>query len=242
MKTNYARLRLVTVDGVLISTGYKSGRSSSRGTPDLADSGTTRSAGTRLFNHFWTAWYRTPKASAVARTPPNSSIARCTAVMGDNLQLPVANSQQLPVIIFSNSMQPMVVNAEKERKRFVDALNARVERDHPDTRGRPQWLHGKLKQYRDRTDRRSKVVSVATCAYWLNGKKIAGLANASMLCGALDMTRDELFGATEDPLLSELVDRWKDIPDNVKNAISALILQKPAAIQKPAKPVRAAAR
>lgn len=117
----------------------------------------------------------------------------------------------------------MVGNAEKERERFKDALNARVQKEHPDKRGRPQWLRKKLNEYRIKTGRKGKTVSVQTCAYWLSGDKIAKHEHATLLCDALGMTRGELFGDSEDPRLSAIVENWADLPEHMKNGIFSMI-------------------
>lgn len=72
---NQARLRLVVNKGE--SGGYKSGRSSSRDTPDTASSWSTLSAGTRLaLTHLFTACGYMPSALANARCPPLARMAR----------------------------------------------------------------------------------------------------------------------------------------------------------------------
>lgn len=131
----------------------------------------------------------------------------------------------------------MVGSAEKERRRFSAALNARVEREHPQKRGRPQWLHRKLNDYRAKTGRRGKTVSVQTCAYWLAGEKIAKHEHATLLCEALGMTRGELFGESEDPRLQAIVEQWADLPEHMKNGIFSMVIPDdlPPGIERPAK-------
>lgn len=220
----HARLRLVIVDGEAVSRGYKSGRKSERDTPDAASSASTRSAGILpKRRHFWTAWYRTPSFSAMDLSPPPPTIALSTASMPSTLQPPVAERQQLPVAIFFNSMQPMVASDEKEREAFKLALNARVAKEHPEVRGRPRWLHGQLVRHAKAKRLKGKVVSVATCAYWLAGKKIAALGNDTLLCDVLGMTRGELFGESSDPRLQAIVERWQTLPEHLKNGIHGLV-------------------
>jgi hypothetical protein len=118
----------------------------------------------------------------------------------------------------------MVVAAEKERERFRDALNARVQRDHPAHRGRPQWLRKKLSEHLKRSGKRGKAVSIQTCAYWLSGEKIAKHENATLLCEALGMTRGELFGQAEDPRLAAIVERWASLPENMKSGLFSMVI------------------
>lgn len=222
---NQARLRLVVIDGVRLSRGYKSGRSSDRETPDTSSSASTRSAGTRPeARHFCTAWYRTPSFSATARRPPPPSIARSTASMPSNLQPPVAIRQQLRVAAYFSKMQPMVVDSRQERERFAKALNERVAREHPEERGRPQWLQKKLKEFIAKSGRRRKVPSVQTCAYWLAGTKIARVGNDTLLCDALGMTRGELFGETSDARLAAIIECWNDLPEHQKNGMYSMVV------------------
>lgn len=133
-------------------------------------------------------------------------------------------------------MQLMVANAEKERRRFKEALNARVAKDHPAERGRPQWLHRKLNEYRIKTGRKGKVVSIATCGYWLRSEKIARQENATLLCGALGMTRGELYGDSEDPRLAAIVERWGELPEHMKNGMFSMV-----GVDAPSEPIRPAA-
>lgn len=69
--------RLVWTNGVLVSGGYRSGRSSLRGTPDSDSTCNTLSAGTRLaLTHLFTACGYMPKALANALWPPLARTAR----------------------------------------------------------------------------------------------------------------------------------------------------------------------
>lgn len=220
-KTNQARLRLV-IDNE--SRGYRSGRSSCRETPDTASIESTRSAGTRPdLRHFWTAWYRTPHFAAKGCSPPPPSIARSITFMERTLQLAVAIRQQPRGAKRFPTMQPMVAGAMNEREHFREALNARVSREHPGVRGRPVWLHAKLLAYYKQNGRKVKPPSKQTTAYWLAGTKLPKPEHITMLCTALGMTRGELFGETEDPRLALVIERWAELPDNVKNGLYAIL-------------------
>lgn len=120
----------------------------------------------------------------------------------------------------------MVADSKQERERFAKALNERVAKEHPEERGRPQWLQKKLKEFRTKSGRRGKV-SVQTCAYWLNGTKIAKLENATLLCDALGMTRGELFGETNDARLAAIIERWNELPEHQKNGVYSMIVPPP---------------
>jgi hypothetical protein len=144
--------------------------------------------------------------------------------MTPNLQPPVAIRQQLRVAARFSKMQLMVVDSRQERERFAKALNERVAREHPDPRGRPQWLHRKLKDFIAKGGRRRKAPSVATCAYWLAGTKIARVGNDTLLCDALGMTRGELFGETNDLRLAAIIERWPDLPEHQKNGVFSMIV------------------
>jgi hypothetical protein len=117
----------------------------------------------------------------------------------------------------------MVTTAQKERERFRIALNARIAIEHPPEHGRAQWLHERLTAYMKRNGIKRKPVSPQTCGYWVRGEKIAGPANATILCGALGMTRGDLFGDTEDPDLAKVVENWSDLPGHIKHAILSLV-------------------
>lgn len=72
---NQPALRLV-IDN---SRGYKSGRISERDTPDISSSSNTRSAGTPLLRHLWTACGEMPRDLATDASPPDARIARSIA-------------------------------------------------------------------------------------------------------------------------------------------------------------------
>jgi hypothetical protein len=117
----------------------------------------------------------------------------------------------------------MVVDSNQERERFAAKLNERIAKEHPAERGRPQWLHKRLKEFSAKT-RRGKPPSVQTCAYWLAGTKIARLENATLLCDALGMTRGELFGETNDARLAAIIERWNDLPEHQKNGVYSMVV------------------
>lgn len=133
-------------------------------------------------------------------------------------------------------MQRMVAGAKNEREIFKEALNARVAKEHPEKRGRPQWLYARLEEYRKANGRRGKTVSVQTCAYWLSGEKVAKQENATLLMGALGMSRGELFGESGDPRLAALIQAWQDIPEKIKNGIYAMVKPTEEADEEPVGP------
>jgi hypothetical protein len=205
--------------------GYMSGRNSWRGTPEISSTVRTRSAGIRPDRrHFWTAWYRTPHLVAKGKRPPPPEIARSTALMTRNLQLPVALRQQPRVVALFPTMQPMVASSQTERERFAKALNERIAKDHPDKWGRAVWLHDTLRDFWKRTGKKGKLVSAATCGYWVAGTKLPKAEHVTMLCSALGMTRDELFGGhgdAGDPRLALIIERWDELPEEMKNGLYA---------------------
>lgn len=221
-KNNQADLRLLVFDD---STGYRSGRNSDRGTPDSASRAKTRSAGTRPdLRHLCSAWYRTPSFSASGCKPPPALIARSTtASMPPTLQLPVALRQQPPGVALFPTIAYMAVGSPNERERFRKALNDRVKRDHPDVRGRPVWLYNELHAYTRKTGRKIRPPSKQTCAYWLAGTKIPKPEHITLICDALGLTRGELFGETGDARLAAIVERWADLPENMKNGIFSMV-------------------
>lgn len=84
----HARLRLAAVNGAVISSGYKSGRSSLRETPDSSSSVSTRSGGTPLRRHLSTACGEI--RSDLASFPrPHALIALSTA----GLDMPLSQPQ-----------------------------------------------------------------------------------------------------------------------------------------------------
>jgi hypothetical protein len=85
------------------------------------------------------------------------------------------------------------------------------------------WLHERLRGYYRQTGRKLKPVSKQTCAYWLAGTKLPRPEYVTMLCSALGMTRGELFGETEDPRLALVIERWSDLPENMKNGLYAML-------------------
>jgi hypothetical protein len=79
MRKRQPTLRLVAVDGVVFSAGYKSGRNSERETPESCSSGSTRSGGMPLWRHLWTACGEIPNDRASASAPPDALRARVNA-------------------------------------------------------------------------------------------------------------------------------------------------------------------
>jgi hypothetical protein len=156
--------------------------------------------------------------------------------MDGSLQLPVAIRQQLRVVplfdtvSFMNTARkqvPKMDPGQQERARFKAALNKRVAEDHPAERGRAVWLYETLRAYRKNTDKSAPEVSSQTCGYWLRGDKIAKHENATLLCNALNMSRDELFGeANGDHRLNDIVEAWARLPEQMKETLHVVALSK----------------
>jgi hypothetical protein len=209
-----ARLRLVVDND---SGGYRSGRSSYRGTPDAASKDSTRSAGTRPdLRHFCSAWYRTPSFAAKDCKPPPAKIARSTtASMPSSLQLAGVMSQQPSRVIALCSMRTMAADAKTAAsKAFSDELNKQLGERQAPSYGRPAWLSRELK-------RRVKLeASVTTCQKWLGGKQIPRSWKLRKLIEGFDLEVDALMKAGNlapetdgDEMLTELRRLWPKITD-----------------------------
>lgn len=158
------------------------------------------------------------------------------------MQLPVAFRQQLRVVPLFDTVSNMsmvrkqqlnelkATPGEQERLRFKAALNKRVEQDHPKKHGRAVWLYETLRRYRKEVDRAAPDVSEQTCGYWLRGDKVAKHENATLLCNALNISRDELFGeASQDQRLNDIVEAWARLPDSIKETLHVVALSKKTA-------------
>lgn len=210
-KPAQALWRLATVDGVPVSTGYRSGRSSVLGTPDTDSTSSTRSAGIRsAFRHFCTAWYRTPHLRANSISPPPPEIARSIALMPPNLQPIVAVGQQSMRASESDTMQPMVDTAkEAARAAWSEWLNSVLDQKEVPRRGRPGWLRQFLKS-------NGLKVSYETCRKWLAGLDLPDRANEAVLCKSLEIGRQPA-----DIQFAELTEIWDSLPPARKEFVLA---------------------
>lgn len=239
-KSHQARLRLVVSNEPRESDGgYKSGRSSCLGTPDIFSTKSTRSGGTPLARHLDTAWCEIPHLEANFSSPPPFSIASSTTLMPRSLQ-PIVGVSQQPIRAGSpDSMQLMVVRTKEEaRLEFAKNLNRELDRLEAPRRGRPVWLRDKL----------NKAVSRESCRKWLAGKDFPDEANMSILIDTLGLNhqllrtgRWEPAPSSKDERFVELEKAWPTLDDNARNAILGVLraMQPQAATSTPSKRRRA---
>lgn len=233
-KKNQALLRLIGPNECPefeSDTGYKSGRSSWRGTPDSASIASTRSAGTTpRRDHLLTASYEMPHFLAKADRPPPASMARSTAFMGGILQPIVANGQQPELAGHRVSLQLMVVRSKEEaREEFSRNLNRELDRLQAPRRGRPDWLRKQL----------GNAVSRESCRKWLAGKDLPDQTNLSILIDRLQLNEQYLrTGAwgpapgSKDQRFVELEKAWPGLNDEARDAIIGILrAMQPSAVQ-----------
>lgn len=217
---NQARLRLA-IDNES-SGGYRSGRSSYRGTPDTDSTESTRSAG--IFpdrRHFCTAWYRTPHLDANGPSPPPPAIARSTTPMDGILQPTVAIRQQPIRANLSDSMQLMVVRTKDEaRAEFSRNLNSALDRLEAPHRGRPEWLRKQL----------NGIVSRESCRKWLSGDDMPDQANMSVLIDRFGLNQQLLRTGKWEPAPSskdegfrELEQAWPHLDESAREAVLSVV-------------------
>lgn len=211
------------------SSGYKSGRSSERDTPEIDSSGITRLGGiTPDFRHFWTAWYLTPSFSATDCSPPPPSIARVTdSDMHSNVQPIIAFRQQPMRVWRPDTIQPMVDTAKyTAREEFSRWLNSHADRLHAPSRGRPKWLQKRLK------DEVGLNVSYETCRKWLGGLDMPERPNEALLYKALGV---QIQAEESDPQFEQLRQIWRTLPDKSRALIldAAALAQSAARSEKP---------
>lgn len=224
-KNQQTRLRLVVSNDR--SSGYRSGRSSERETPDATSSAMTRFGGTRpLRSHFCTAWYRTPIFSAVDWSPPAASIALSTDVMSRNLQPIVALRQQPMRVSGSDTLQPMVVQAKRVirtkddvRKEFGARLTEHLERNGIPRRRQISYLYERL------SVKGVPGVSKETCRKWTRGLELPDEANLDLLASRIGADPYVLrhgehpIPSSHDDETHELFDLWKKIPDEQRSHV-----------------------
>lgn len=219
-----ARLRLATSEGVLVSTGYKSGRSSLLDTPESFSNERTRVAGTWPdLAHLRTDSYSIPSCLATERMPPPNSIAFETASMKPTVQ-PIVGFRQQRVRAFQlATLQPMVVKTKEDAKReFSKRLRTEITKRFPDApadRGLVQWLYDLLRAHVGAS--RPAPVSYESCRKWLKGKEIPISPNLMLLCDATgiivtDLMDDETrayIEDQEDPQIATLIKTFRKLND-----------------------------
>lgn len=228
-KNNQALLRLLVFDD---STGYRSGRSSWRETPESFSTSSTRRGGMPERRHLETAWCDNPHLEAMLKSPPPPSIARSTTSMAGILQPIVAISQQPMRAPGADSMQLMVVRTKEEaRAEFARNLNRELERLEAPRRGRAGWLRERL----------GKVVSRESCRKWLAGEDLPDQGNMSILIDTLGLNQQllrtgrwEPAPSSKDERFLELEKAWPELDNEARNAIVGVLRAMKPASHKPA--------
>lgn len=225
VRKNQPRLRLVVVNEETTSdveAGYKSGRSSCREMPETRSTVNTRSAGIRPERrHFWTAWYFTPQLEAKAPKLSAPEMARSTAFMDESMQPIVALSQQPLRAHARRRIQPMVVrNKEEAREEFAKNLNIALDNQKAPKRGRADWLRTKI----------GKIVSRESCRKWLAGEDMPDQGNLSVILEVLGLNEQQLRTGkwsappgNQDERLTRITKSWPSLPENLQNAIMAIV-------------------
>lgn len=198
-KPTYARLRLATSDGDLVSGGYKSGRSADRDMPDKVSSLSTRSAGTPFRRHLSTACGEISKALA-RPTRPQTSIARSTKGLGSmsSSQPQVDEPVNLRLVVCLNrgfhhgSMSPLGKIIIRELDRMKRSQS---------------WLAEELE------------VSENAVSKWIATGKISR-ANAEKLSPKIGVSLDQLLGPKGAP---DPDDEWRKLSPLLKSRLISIV-------------------
>jgi transcriptional regulator with XRE-family HTH domain len=194
-----ARLRLATVDGELVSSGYKSGRKEWRDTPDTASNASTLSAGIPLRRHLSTACGEIPSRLAKAPSPPARLITRSNGFSDMHISQPQVDfAVNLPLLVRLNpglhayGMSPL----GKTIKTRLKAMG------HTQS-----WL--------------AETVGVSENAVskWIKTGEISR-DNIKPTADALQISVAHLLDENPTP---ELDERWHSFPPSVKQRVLALI-------------------
>lgn len=198
-RADQARLRLVCIDGKSISRGYRSGRNRVRDIPDTSASFTTRSGGTPLRRHLWTACGEMPKAFAKAPTPPD---------------LPIASSMTDGIAAFSQPQVEFRVNLP-----LVARLNRRFHPCGMSPLGKTITSRLALMEKTQAWLAEEVGVSENAVSKWILSGKISR-ENSLRAAKALEMSVAQLLDP--EPTL-ELDARWHSFPPSLKQRVLSLV-------------------
>lgn len=198
-RKTHARLRLAELGIQVIDGGLlkKSGRCSSRGTPDKPSSFTTRSTGIPLRRHLWTACGEMPKDFASVRIPPDRLMTCSTTDMATS-QPQVEVMVNFPLVASLNlrfhayRMSPL----GKTVKARLKALNQTQ-----------AWLAEKVG------------VSENAVSKWIKTGEISR-ENLKLTADALQVSVAQLLDPEPTP---ELDERWHSFPPSLKQRVLALV-------------------
>lgn len=198
-KGTQARLRLATLNGLRVSSGYKSGLSTDRETPDMDSRVNTRSAGTPLRRHLSTACRETPNRFARVPRPPAIEITRSTGFSDMHISQPQVDFRvNLPLVVRLNpglhayGMSP-IGKTIKARLSALEKTQA--------------WLAEQVG------------VSENAVSKWIKTGEISR-ENMKPAAEALQISVAQLLDQNPTP---ELDERWHSFPPSVKQRVLALI-------------------
>jgi transcriptional regulator with XRE-family HTH domain len=181
------------------SSGYKSGRSSERDTPEIDSSVSTRSAGTPLRRHLSTAWGEMPRRLAKAPRPPTIAMTLSTGFSDMHISQPQVDfTVNLPLVARLNpGLHPFCMSplgkTISTRLKALDKTQA--------------WLAEEVG------------VSENAVSKWIASGKISRV-NSIKAADALKMSVAQLLDPNPTP---ELDARWHSFPPSVKQRVLALI-------------------
>lgn len=198
-----ARLRLAELGGAVIDGGlseprkYRSGRKSSRGTPETSSTSTTRSAGTPEVRHLWIACGEIPNALAKAPMPPDCLMA--SSIPDMQLSQPQVDFVvNLPLLVPLNhrfhpcGMSPLGKTIKAQLKKLGKSQS---------------WLAEQCG------------VSEQAVSKWIKTGEIAR-ENIKPAADALEISVAQLLDPQPTP---ELDERWHSLPPSVKQRVLALV-------------------
>lgn len=199
-KRNYPHLRLVFNRET--SSGYKSGRSSERDTPDIDSSVSTRSAGTPLRRHLSTACGEIPRRFASAPTPPIAVMTLSTGLAGfSDMQ---RSQPQVDLTVNLSLLAPLNPGLHPYRMSPIGkTIKARLK-----AMSRTQaWLAEHVG------------VSENAVSKWIKTGEISR-ENIKAAADTLQISVAQLLDQNPTP---ELDERWHSFPPSVKQRVLALI-------------------
>lgn len=195
---NQARLRLVTVDGLVVA---RSGHNSSRGNPEIRSSSRMRSTsrGRPDLRHLWIACGVMPNARANAPTPPEHRMTLSTKVVAMPLSQPqVENLVNLPLLVPLNP----------RFHAYVMTALGRTIKSRLKALGKTQaWLAEQVG------------VSENAVSKWIKTGKISR-ENLKRTADALEISVAQLLDPHPVP---ELDERWHSFPPSLKRRVLDLV-------------------
>lgn len=224
IQQSHARLRFEKLGAVVIDGGLfrkKSGRCSSRGTPERLSSSTTRSTGMPALRHLWIACGEMPNALASAPTPPDRSMT-CSTTDMPRSQPQVDSTVNRPLLaVVNRGFQA----ADMQVSALGQVIKARLKAINQTQ----DWLAEKVN------------VSPQAVSKWIRTGDIT-LDNARDAARWLGISVGQLLDSNPD---TEVDDRWHSLPISMRAHLLALLdglAKAPSEVSQPVKVERKRSR